>query len=492
LQTVSYYRNSIDESKQQMSIEMQKKTVREKADKLMVLIDEEYADRSTSARKNKTQERNDMGRLISKIKKGQIKQLLVYSRCRLARNVEDYMKLYYLLKEKNVQVHFAADYEFPMFYTAEAELIERIIAAVNQQEAERIVYKLKDSKKTKAKSGKHAAGGINYGYKKGENKGDEWDIDPIKAKNVEDIYSFFLNWEFHSMTEFAEMITKHGLRYKEEDLWTSQRIGKILRNPIYKGLRIYHDKEEGKEYASYVPEIKIIEKDIWERVQVKLNDHSRESSPTTSDERATYLLNGLIVCGECGEPVRGRKYGSKHVYKCTHNARIRVKKECFEEEVINKANEFFLDLVDSYMAKLLGRMKEEEVRFYQSAIDRFSKEISNAKGRIIQKGQLWAENDDLLLDESLSEQLRSFEGKQFLKQELESKVYDLNEKYSQFERVKEGAELAIIKPEMEDDEKIELIKDIVHTITLDSEKANITFKHPYKERLIGRDSIELG
>lgn len=114
---------------------MQKDHVKELADANSEVIDVHFSDDDTSARKTQTEERLNMNALLKEIERGTISRLIVYSRCRLARNVIQYMKLYRTLRKFNVNVLFAAKYEFPMIYTAEGELIERILAAFNQQEA---------------------------------------------------------------------------------------------------------------------------------------------------------------------------------------------------------------------------------------------------------------------------------------------------------------------------------------------------------------------
>ncbi|WP_263364234.1 recombinase family protein [Geobacillus zalihae] len=51
MKTVAYYRNSISKEKQKLSIEMQMQHVHEVAAKNRLLIDDEFMDRETSARK---------------------------------------------------------------------------------------------------------------------------------------------------------------------------------------------------------------------------------------------------------------------------------------------------------------------------------------------------------------------------------------------------------------------------------------------------------
>ncbi|RTQ86341.1 recombinase family protein [Lysinibacillus telephonicus] len=153
MQTVAYYRNSISKEKQKLSIIMQRDHVHQLAQNKRLLIDEEYSDDETSARKTETNERKQMTKLLREIEKKNVKTLLVYSRCRIARNVQQYMEIYRTFKKYEIEVIFAAEYEFPMIYTSEGEFIERIMAAFNQHEAENLVKKLRDAKLTIARKG---------------------------------------------------------------------------------------------------------------------------------------------------------------------------------------------------------------------------------------------------------------------------------------------------------------------------------------------------
>ncbi|MGO4887286.1 recombinase family protein [Anaerobacillus sp. MEB173] len=488
--TVAYYRNSIDEKKQKMSIEMQIRSVKEKAQSLKCLIDEEFIDRATSARKNDTHHRKNMGLLMDKIRKGQVKRLLVYSRCRLARNVGDYMRLYDLLNEKKVKVYFAAEYEFPMLYTSEAELIERIIAAFNQQEAEKLVYKLQDAKITKAKDGRHAVGRIPYGYRKSESKVEDWIIDEEEAETVKTLFHLFVELEFDSISEFLEVIQERGITYKNNDGWNYNRLRTLLEKAIYKGDRIYNDK--GDSIVRYVPHIKLVEEDVWDAAQQKLKEVIRKTPvPESEKKELIYLLKGLIVCAECGKEVKGKKYGKNPTYKCDTHHTHRIHKDFLEMEVIDKANQFFINLITSYMGKIVDRLMKDEIEFYESAVEKFEREMNQTKKVLILKGQCLTHSSDMeCVDEKLINQLKRFEEKQYLINEMESRIFDIKERFSELEKVKKDVEPVILTHDLEDEKKIELLHDIVHHIKLYQDKAEVVFKHPYNESLTGCDEVE--
>ncbi|MET3292325.1 UNVERIFIED_CONTAM: DNA invertase Pin-like site-specific DNA recombinase [Brevibacillus sp. OAP136] len=75
-------------------------------------------------------ERPQLSLLLNSIKRGEVANLLVYTRCRLARNVEQYMEIYELLQEHQINVLFGADNEPAVLYTPEGALIEELMAAI--------------------------------------------------------------------------------------------------------------------------------------------------------------------------------------------------------------------------------------------------------------------------------------------------------------------------------------------------------------------------
>ncbi|MCM3768381.1 recombinase family protein [Neobacillus niacini] len=265
--TVAYYRNSISKMKQKLSIVYQMDHVRKKAKEKQLLIDEEYTDNETSARKTKTEERKNFSRLLYEVKKGNIQRILVYSRCRLARNVSQYMEIYRLFKENNIEVIFAAEHEFSMIYTVEGELIERIMAAFNEHEATTLVEKLQDSKKTVARQGKHAVGPITYGYRKDENSKGNWLIDTKEAETIRQLFQAYIKFSFKTNTEFIEMLDNNEISRVDGEKWNYGRAMSALSNDIYIGYRRYTTDKETIE--RFVSDLVIVDKSIWSRYRRK-------------------------------------------------------------------------------------------------------------------------------------------------------------------------------------------------------------------------------
>lgn len=112
-------------------------------------------------------------------------------------------------------------------------------------------------------------------------------------------------------------------------IWRGNVINDILKNPIYKGERVWRvhkDKFEIKDgkkiktkvitqtIKSQVPAI--ITEDLWNSVQANLKINKKESVGKKAQYH--YLLNGLVFCERCGNSYWGKKRlkGNDNAYKC--------------------------------------------------------------------------------------------------------------------------------------------------------------------------------
>ena len=124
----------------------------------------------------------------------------------------------------------------------------------------------------------------------------------------------------------------------------------LLRNPVYIGRLVWNRQRTLKDPVSgrhrrrindptnlvtqEVPELRLIDDDLWHRVQVRLAAERAKpvaAGPTPAfweARRPQHLLTGKVVCGVCGGPfhARGRDYLGCHAarrYLCTNTTTIR-------------------------------------------------------------------------------------------------------------------------------------------------------------------------
>lgn len=173
----------------------------------------------------------------------------------------------------------------------------------------------------------HTKGGayLQYGYKRGDNK--MLVIDSEEVKWVKWIYRQAFDGKGKGCMVIARLLNEKGVPTKimntiknegrtgmivrgkkqTEFKWRDKTVLGILKNPIYKGIRVM----KGKEYEAPV----IIEPEYWDAVQIKIQNRNQYKDTNNIYE---YLLKGLIMCPICGRKIQGKKRanGKDNCYTC--------------------------------------------------------------------------------------------------------------------------------------------------------------------------------
>ncbi|WP_026978652.1 recombinase family protein [Flavobacterium tegetincola] len=103
--------------------------------------------------------------------------------------------------------------------------------------------------------------------------------------------------------------------YEKSDVkWRGNVIHDILKNPIYKGIRVWN-KNNIERRIEVKLNVQILNDDLWDKVNENLSKNIKNVG-----KRAVYkyLLNGIIICGHCENEVLGKKRpnGNDNSYKC--------------------------------------------------------------------------------------------------------------------------------------------------------------------------------
>jgi len=238
-------------------------------------------------------------------------------------------------------------------------------------------------------------GGNSYGYRiirrlldDGSVSTGEREIDPAQAEIIRRIFKEYADGM--APRQIAARLNHEGVSSPRGGQWNAstingnrQRRNGILNNELYTGRITYNrqrfvrDPETGKRIARRNPEhewvtrdvpgLRIIEEDLWERVQaIKQQYSSRWGNKRQSKKR---LLSGLLKCGRCGGGMtisRGdRYYCSAHREKSTCDADRGIGAHELEERVLNGLRDILLGnetLVDEFAAEFkreLTRLRKE-------------------------------------------------------------------------------------------------------------------------------------
>ena len=161
-------------------------------------------------------------------------------------------------------------------------------------------------------------------------------------------------------------------------IWQPTAVGKIIRNPVYKGTFYYQRAESvmpsrrlsSDPYAKArktgrkprpekdwiaIPVPPIVEGPAWEQAQQQLRQNSVYSP--RNNRRHKYLLRSMVRCSLCGSTLSGQAVRDRRYYRCTnkHSTAALAGRPCTSRSV--QAD----PLEDAVWEALSGALKQPEV-----------------------------------------------------------------------------------------------------------------------------------
>jgi len=321
LKVAAYARVSTSSDEQYTSYEAQvnyyKEYIQGRLDWEFVTV---YADEGITG--TSTKRRVGFNKMIKDALDGKINLIITKSISRFARNTLDTISYVRKLKEKGVEVFFEKENLWTL--DSKSELILTIMASIAQEESRSISQNVQWGKRVAFQSGKVSFAYSNFlGYKKVD---DKIVVVEKEAEIVKKIYSDFLV-KGKTPTGIAkelkclEIKTPSG----KNNNWTTNNIISILTNEKYKGDALlqktftenYLDqtivKNTGQVPQYYVENSHpaIIERDMWELVQVEMERRDRLGAKYSAAD----IFSSKLVCSDCGGFYGKKKWHSNTAYE---------------------------------------------------------------------------------------------------------------------------------------------------------------------------------
>jgi site-specific DNA recombinase len=306
-----------------------------------------YIDDGISGTKDENS-RAGLAKLFSDIRKGRISSVFCMDQQRIQRD-EDIWTVFSLLCI-NHEINYYQGGKLIDLEDPALKMSAKITSIFDKFYTEQTSLKVKDANARKAALGK-THGLKAYGYKKGDNN--MYEIDENEAIHVRTMFKMSLDgigaYRIANFLNDQSIPTKFSGNFKskgvierknkytgEIDLfeksavkWRGNVISDILKNPIYKGDRIWRlhkdkfDIVDGKKIktkivvetiTAKIPAI--VTEDLWNSVQANFIINKKESVGKKAHYH--YLLNGLVFCERCGNKYWGKKRlkGNDNAYKC--------------------------------------------------------------------------------------------------------------------------------------------------------------------------------
>ena len=259
-------------------------------------------------------DRPALQQMIRDVKNNKVELVLVYKLDRLSRSQKDTLELIEDVFLKH-NVDFVSMNENFDTSTPFGRAMIGILSVFAQLEREQIKERLSVGRVGRAKEGYYHGGGrlpIGYDYIDGK-----LEINEYEAMQVRELYDLFLKGRSINSIRI-EFSKKYTNRYGN---WrTNNSVHSCLTTPIYYGMISFN----GELYkGKHKP---LVSKEMFDRVQDRLKELSKQNPNSKTSFKPNYLLTGLVWCAKCGAryggKVSGNKYDKHRYYRCYSKTKI--------------------------------------------------------------------------------------------------------------------------------------------------------------------------
>lgn len=325
-----------------------------------------YVDEGISG--TSTKNREAFKRMIFDASARKFDLILTKEVSRFARNTVDTLQYTRELKQYGVDVFFKID----NINTGDndGELRLSLMATLAQEESRKISERVKMGHKQAMKNGIVFGADRILGYDRGDKT---LTINEAEAEVVRKIFNWYLfkNESLHGIVRRLEEIgiSKGKLGGKinhssiKRILENEKYVGDLKQRKYYTVNYLTHETKKNKGNSDYViikdNHPSIIDRDIWNNVQIKLNEN-RKKFEEYSTGYSKSIFSNKIICGNCGNKYRKRTMKNKDnsdrvTYKCNVNY-SKGKKECINGSYIRE------DVLIDIFIELLTRISDDKDR----------------------------------------------------------------------------------------------------------------------------------
>lgn len=306
-----------------------------------------YTDIGISGTKDEIEGRPAFADMMKDIDKDKITAVYVIDQSRLERNTNIWQMFQFLVNKKDIKYYpngVLTDLTDPNIKFATG-----ILSLTNQLFAEQTRKKVNETFDLRASKGL-THGALPYGYKKGIDK--KYEINEVEAKNVRRMFELSLSGI--GTYTIANILNAEGIPTKYQNIngkdtyfrydkytgeattferknivWRGNVIYDMLKNTIYKGVRVWNKKPIGNKVTIEADVPAIIDAETFDKANRNLINNKQKAGKRSE---FNYLLNGLVFCGNCGLGYRGKKrlvtkdsaYKCKAIGKCVDSRGISI------------------------------------------------------------------------------------------------------------------------------------------------------------------------
>jgi len=261
-------------------------------------------------------DRPALRRLLSDAKLGLFNKVVVYKMDRLARSLRLLLNIEDKLKEHGISFHSVKE-TFDTS-TASGRHFLQMLGMISEWERETIIERTKAGRLQRYREGCWAGGKPAYGYTYNR-ESKKLIINKQEARIVRRIFEYYNSGKSLSYISNTLNDEKIPARHNNGKGWRATAVRNMLINPVYKGMLIvnrhHHISDIAKVDMSKAITIgvsKIVTEKDWLSAQRHLVDNKRVR-PVRENK---WLLQGLIMCGDCGLGFKAEGHPNHRYYSC--------------------------------------------------------------------------------------------------------------------------------------------------------------------------------
>ncbi|MDW8802643.1 recombinase family protein [Clostridium sp. A1-XYC3] len=282
--------------------------------------------------------RTELTELLHKAQRREFKHLIIYSRDRLSRVVEDAIALELFFERCKVKIHYVKEGEdFEDSNPKVKRLLHIIFTSLAEMEINLLSTRVKEGGKACISKGNWPGGKVPFGYVADRHLGDLQDkkknytklkVSELESKLVKKIFDLYA-----SGLGYRKIAKEMNEKYSFIK-WSKSKVEAIIKNETYTGQMLWdrrggrrnpgkHDYEPIKSYLS--DENIIINKDHWNEILQERCQRAENKDPFYYDTE--YILKGKLICSKCKRAMKPKYPGVNRntVYKCANNKKERKK-----------------------------------------------------------------------------------------------------------------------------------------------------------------------
>jgi site-specific DNA recombinase len=400
--------------------------------------------------------------VLSRIKTGEIKHIWYLDRTRWSRGgeigskmegIEDAYVLHHYLKPNRVSVYEGENGTARTFDTPESQLFDQIQSLFSKMESDKIRHRSVSGKRFVGKkygsAGRFLGGTVNFGY---SNKDKTWVENKTEAKVVKELFQRYSRGQ--KIKDLKRWLDSENITPRRARSWNLETIRKMLANEIYTGVFTWTSKDTNETFTHTVPQL--VSHALFNRVQKVIERNASEERRNNRRKTPT-LLDGLLVCGDCGNSVTGKVklYEGKRPDSKTYSCIVGMKKyqkqmqiDCqnkrslnmertddFVSEVVRKVLSESSTLKESFKQQIFQdrNLKKSEIKSEQRGIEqqirKLDGQISGTEDSIaaVKFRILQGDEDAAIGEKIVARLLEELENQKQLRLDKIGRIHELNE-----------------------------------------------------------------